>query len=110
MSCCGNKRAALISNSTYSPYQKSLYLHARPAPQIKASQETKNILFKYLGHGSISMQGPSTGQVYIFSEGDHITAVHAEDSQVLLRTGLFSLMEEKEYHQPEVVTKTKNNQ
>ena len=93
MPCCGNKRAALVSNSSYARLQKSLYAQARPAPEVQASHEAKDVLFKYLGHGSISLQGPSTGQVYIFSEGNHPTAVHEEDSQVLLRTGLFSLIE-----------------
>jgi hypothetical protein len=93
MPCCGNKRAALISNSTYAHFQKSLYAQAKPVPEEPASHGIKNILLKYLRHGSISLRGPVTGQVYTFTGGHQTTPVDEKDGQVLLRTGLFSLSE-----------------
>jgi hypothetical protein len=95
MPCCGNKRAALISNSTYAHFQKSLYAQAKSVPEEPVSSETKSNLLKYLRHGAISLRGPVSGQVYTFTGGDHTTSVDEKDSQILMRTGLFSLVEEK---------------
>jgi hypothetical protein len=93
MGCCGSKRAALISKTTYARMQKSLYAPARAAPVVQPQPETKSILLSYLGHGSISLQGPATGQVYFFPEEDPVAFVHEKDRDALLRTRLFKVVE-----------------
>ncbi len=89
MSCCGNKRAAQTANAAYARAQKSLYAPEVPRVETQASLESAGSLLKYLGQGTFSLLGPRTGQVYYFASAGPATAIHPNDSEALLRTGLF---------------------
>jgi hypothetical protein len=94
MACCGNKRTALTAEWAYVRAQKRLYQPAAIVPEIQAPRKTSNIVLKYLGHGSLSIRGPSTGLVYYFAGQDQTTVINEDDSEALLRTGLFSREED----------------
>ena len=75
MGCCGQRRAAFKSGAAPAG--------SRVGPPVR--------LRLIRGEGS-SYRGAATGTGYAFSPAAPIQTVHPADAQILLRTGLFSIV------------------
>ncbi len=75
MGCCGQRRAAFKSGAAPAG--------SRVGPPVR--------LRLIRGEGS-TYRGAATGAGYAFSPSQPVQTVHPADAQILLRTGLFSIV------------------
>jgi hypothetical protein len=80
MNCCGQKREELRQRRTV------FVATAPPAPAEPAGPRTP-VVFK--GTGSYLVTGPSTGEVYYFSERQREQSVDVRDAAALIKTRFF---------------------
>lgn len=90
MSCCGEKRALWKTQAAVRDRQTPAR-PATPAAEPPVAGETSQTALRYLGNGALSLRGPSTGRVYLFTGGDTMALVDKKDLDALLRTRLFAL-------------------
>jgi hypothetical protein len=87
--CCGQKRAQQKADAALARARARPVPTSAPAPAAQA-RETGQPELRYLGDGTIALRGPRTGRVYYFDAAGDPTAVHADDADALLRTGLLA--------------------
>lgn len=93
MACCGNKRAA-VTAQTAARRNIQPYTSAGSPQTATQVRETGTIALRYLGATAISLRGPNSGQVYYFESAGAVVSVQRSDVDALLRTQLFTDIQE----------------
>jgi hypothetical protein len=97
MSCCGQKRHALVSGVSPArastrgggaAYQASFLVGEKPPRD--GSRRSPDIVVRYLGIGSFSSRGTRTGRLYSCAGTGATLDVDPSDVEGLLRTRLFA--------------------
>src|SRR4029077_8500728 len=87
MSCCGQKRVTMTTQSTRSTLERPPIPTPDPSQwQGRALSVPAPTMLRHTGTGVLALRGPSTGWVDLFSDREAI-AVLPEDVDVLLRIG-----------------------
>lgn len=90
MSCCGEKRALLRTQSGTG--RASGVAGAAPAAAGRPGVGIAGrAALRYLGSGSVALRGLGTGNVYYFAAGSDASPVDERDLGAFLRTGLFAV-------------------
>lgn len=82
MSCCGSKRAQVAGGSLAARTSPSL-------PQIPSLPATSEVRVRYMGERGLSLRGPASGRVYVFSALGVTRDVDSRDVEALLRMRWF---------------------
>ena len=96
MSCCGQKRSALLQGRTgeptghAAPQIASLAVPAQRAGARPGPSGPGDVMLRYLGVGSFSTRSVRTGRGYTCAGTGASVAVDARDAESLLRTQQFT--------------------
>jgi hypothetical protein len=91
MSCCGQKRLALLQGRTGELAEHVAPSVASPvAPAQLRGGEPRDVMLRYLGIGSFATRSVSTGRGYVCAGTETSVAVDPRDVETLLRTRRFT--------------------
>lgn len=100
MSCCGQKRRALVSRGSLEstavlspPVARGSYVASFAAgafARLGGRRSSTDIAFRYLGLGLFSLRGVRSGRVYVCESTGATIDADPTDVEALLRTRLFA--------------------
>ncbi len=90
MSCCGQKRLALVSGHGGGPASHAGATAAGVAAATLALRGPRDVVLRYLALGAFSTRSTRTGRAYACAGTGAAVSVDPRDAEALLRTGLFT--------------------
>lgn len=91
MSCCGQKRQALVHGRVHGPVRSASAMGASIAASMPATVPRRgDVMLRYVGPGAFSTRSLRTGRVYVSAGMDDGVPVDPRDAESLLRTRLFA--------------------